>query len=282
MKNILKETLLLTIILTYLLYSLTNNEYITIKTIYSLNIWTHKILPTLFPTFIITDLLYNSNIPYYLDKYFHLSYIYLLSIISGSPSNAYMLNNYQTDITKHLATTKYTSLIFTFTFLRLIFNVKIALIIILCNILTNIILIKLLKPPKLTLTKNNSNPLNTLIKSITKNINTLITILGTVIFFNTLPISQIKNIYLRSFILSFLEITTSLNNLTTINLPLTFKLIFTIISISTCGLCIECQIKSIVNDTSLNYSKYLFYRFLHLIIFGFLTFITIAIYLINV
>ena len=77
MKNILKETLLLTIILTYLLYSLTNNEYITIKTIYSLNIWTHKILPTLFPTFIITDLLYNSNIPYYLDKYFHLNYIYL-------------------------------------------------------------------------------------------------------------------------------------------------------------------------------------------------------------
>ena len=279
MKNILKETILLTIIIIYFIYCLTNNEYLTTKTIYSITIWLKKILPTLFPTFIIADLIYHSNLPYYLNKYFHLNYIYLLSIISGSPSNAYILNKYNQDLTKLLAVTKYTSPIFTYTFLKLIFNSKIAFLIMLSNIISNLILIKIIKPPKLSFTKQNYSFFNTLITSIKKNINTLITILGTIIFFNTLPLTKIKNIYLKSFVLSLLEITTSLNHLSLINIPLTIKLIFTLISISTCGLCIECQIKSIINDTLINYPKYLFYRFLHLIIFFFITFLSITFFI---
>ena len=124
MKNILKNLLLLTILIIYFYYVLTNNEFITSKTIYSVTIWLHKILPTLFPTFIIVDLIYNSNIPYYVNKYGHFNYIYLLSIISGSPTNAYILNKYDGDLTKLLAVTKYTSPIFTYTFLKLIFNNK--------------------------------------------------------------------------------------------------------------------------------------------------------------
>ena len=276
MKNILKETTLFTILITYFIYCLTNNTYIVSKTIYSVNIWLHKIIPTLFPTFIIVDLIYSSNLPYYISKYLHLNYIYLLSIISGSPSNAYMLNKYDVDITKLLAVTKYTSPIFTYTFLKLIFNHQIALIIITCNILTNFILIKLLKPPKIPFTKQNNNILKTFITSLSKNINLLITILGTIIFFNTLPFTKITNPYLKGLILSILEITTSLNYLSITSIPLTIKLILAIISISTCGLCIECQIKSIINDTFINYSKYLKYRLFHLLIFFFLTFVTIT------
>ncbi len=277
MKNILKELILFTILLIYFIYCLTNNDYITTKTIYSVTIWLKKIIPTLFPTFIIVDLIYNSNLPYYINKYLHINYIYLLSIISGSPSNAYILNKYNIDITKLLAVTKYTSPIFTYTFLKVIFNSKIALIIMSCNIITNFILIKLINPPKISFTRQNISIFNTLINSITKNINTLIIILGTIIFFNTLPLNLIHNIYLKTFLLSILEITTSLSNLSTISMPLTLKLIFTIISISSCGLCIEAQIKSIINDTSINYPNYLLYRLIHLIIFFFLTFVTITI-----
>lgn len=279
MKNIIKEILLFTIITIYFVYCLNYNTYIKDQVIYSINIWITKILPSLFPTFIIVDIIYNSNIPYYLNKYLHINYIYIISIISGSPTNAHLLSNYNKDITKELSVTKYTSLLFTYTFLKQIFNVKLAITLILLNILSNIILIFFIKPKNVLIKKNKqTNPLNTLIKSISKNINTLITILGTIIFFNTLPTNQIKNIYCKTFLTSILEITTSLTHLSSINIPTNLKLFFTILSLSTCGLCIETQIKSIINDTCINYKKYVFYRLLHLIIFLTLTLIAIILF----
>ncbi len=278
MRNKLKEIILFTFILIYLIYTIKYTSYISKQTIYSVSIWLTKIIPSLFPTLIIIDLIHNSNIPYYIDKYLHINYIYIISIISGSPSNAYVLNKYNQDITKHLSTTKYTSIIFTYNYLKHIYNHQIALILIILNVLSNIILILIIKPQKLEIQRNKNKPiLNTIIQSITKNINTLITILGTIIFFNTLPITKIKNIYLKTLLLSILEITTSLNNLSTTNIPINIKLLFTIISLSTCGLCIETQIKSIINDTSINYSKYINYRLLHLVIYLVLTLITMTI-----
>lgn len=278
MKNIFKEFILLTILILYFTYSLLNNSFITEQTIYAFNIWLKKIIPSLLPTFIIVDLINKSNIPYYINKYFHINYIYFISIISGSPTNAYILNMYKEDTTKLLATTKYTSPIFTFTFLKLIFNTKIVLIIMFCNILANVILILLIRPPKIIFMKHNYNLINVFVNSISKNISTLIVILGTIIFFNTLPINLINNVYLKTGLFSILEITSSLNNLVLVNIPLNFKLLFTIISLSTCGLCIECQIKSIITDTYVNYLKYMKYRLYHLILFMFFTLILILIF----
>lgn len=272
MKNIIKEIILFTIIILYLIYCLTFSSYIKEQVIYSINIWITKIIPSLFPTFIIIDLIYNSNIPYYINKYLHINCLYILSIISGSPSNAYILKKNNIDITELLSVTKYTSLIFTYNYLKSIFNPNTAILLILLNILSNIILILIIKPQNNVESINKkTNPFTTIINSITKNINTLITILGTIIFFNTLPINLITNTYIKTFILSILEITTSLNNLNTIRIPLNMKLLFTVISLSTCGLCIESQIKSIINDTSINYNKYLTYRLIHLTIYLFLT-----------
>lgn len=272
MKNILKEFLLFTITFLYFLYIFNNNTYITQNIIETFNLWLTKIVPSLFPTFIIIDLIKYSNIPYYLSKYFHIDYIYIFSIISGSPSNAYLLKN-EKNISKQLATTKYPSFLFTYNFLKKIFNKNIAIIIIISNILSHIILIYFIKPPKKNYSPQNNNLFNILLKSIKTSLETLITILGTIIFFNTLPVSKIKNIYLKSFILSFLEITTSFNNLMQTSLPLNIKIFMSIITISTCGLCIECQIKSIINDTSLNFSTYLKYCLYNFIIFGTITFL---------
>ncbi len=268
MKNKLKEVLIFTIIITYLLYSLTFNSYIKEQVIFSIDIWITKIIPALFPTFIIIDLIYNSKIPYYINKYLHIDFLYIISIISGSPSNAYILKDRTDDITKQLSVTKYTSFVFTFTYLNFIFDKKIAWLLIITNIISNIILIIFIKPNSSILpNKKKTSFFNCIINSISKNINTLIIILGTIIFFNTLPINLINNIYIKSFILSLLEITTSLNNLSTCNLPFNIKLLFTIISLSTCGLCIESQIKSIISDTKYNYRQYLFYRMFHLALF---------------
>jgi hypothetical protein len=268
MKNILKEISIFTIIFLYFIYIIKYNSYITEQTIYSVNIWLNKILPTLFPTFIIVDIIYNTNLPYYIEKYLHINFIYIISILSGSPSNAYILNKYNQNITKILSVTKYTSPIFTYTFLKAIFNHKTAILLISLNILSNIILKLIIKPKNIKNKRTKQETLyTTIINSIKKNINTLITILGTIIFFNTLPIHLIKNNLIKGIILSILEITTSLNNLLTTTLPYNIKILLTIISLSTCGLCIETQIKSIINDTFINYKEYLLYRLLHIIIF---------------
>ena len=268
MKNILKEIFIFTIIFLYFIYIIKYNSYITEQTIYSVNIWLNKILPTLFPTFIIVDIIYNTNLPYYIEKYLHINFIYIISILSGSPSNAYILNKYNQNITKILSVTKYTSPIFTYTFLKAIFNHKTAILIISLNILSNVILKLIIKPKNIKYKRIKQETIYTTItNSIKKNINTLITILGTIIFFNTLPIHLIKNNLIKGIILSILEITTSLNNLLTTTLPYNIKILLTIISLSTCGLCIETQIKSIINDTFINYKEYLLYRLLHTIIF---------------
>lgn len=267
MKNITKDLLLFTIIILYLFYCLTYNTYIKEQVIYSINIWITKIIPSLFPTFILIDIIYNSNIPYYINKYLHINFIYIISIISGSPSNAYILSKEKQDITKILSVTKYTSLIFTYTYLKMIYKNKIAIILIILNILSNIILTLLIKPKNtLNTINNNNNIYNTIITSIKNNINTLITILGTIIFFNTLPFTLIKNIYLKTFILSILEITTSLNNISLANIPLNIKLLSTVISLSTCGLCIESQIKSIISDTNIKYKNFFLARIIQLLI----------------
>ena len=276
MKNKIKDFILFTILVIYFYFCITNNLYIKNQIIYSFNIWITKIIPSLFPTFIIIDIIYNSNIPLYIEKYLHINCFYILSIISGSPSNAYILNKYNTNITKQLSITKYTSPIFTYYYLKAIFNHKIALLLLFTNILSNIILSLLIKPKNIIYKPNNKQNIFMLLStSIKNNISNLISILGTIIFFNILPINLINNKYLKTTILSILEITTSLENLSTITLPLNIKLLFTSISISTCGLCIETQIKSIVNDTHINYKQYIYYRLLHLIIFLMLNYITI-------
>lgn len=267
MKNIIKETLIFTVLTLYLFYSIKYNSYIVLKVSNTIEIWINKIIPSLFPTLIIVDIIYNTKIPLYIEKYLHINSLYILSIISGSPTNAYILTNYNEDITKHLSVTKYTSPIFTYTFLKAIFNTKTALILMSLNILSNIILIILIKPKKLKYTYQKKEISTIITNSIKKTINTLITILGTLIFFNTLPTNLIKNKYLKTIILSITEITTSLTNLTNITLPINYKILFTIISLSTCGLCIETQIKSIISDTQINYNKYINYRLFHLLIY---------------
>lgn len=274
MKQTIKELFIFTILVISFIYISSYNNYISNQIIYSVNIWLTKIVPTLFPTFILVDIIYNSNIPKILNKKFHINYLYILSIISGSPSNAYILNNYNHDLTKLLSVTQYTSIIFTYTYLNLIFTKSQAITIIILNILTSFILIKFIKPPKIEYINTQTTYTNTILKSINKSITTLINILGTIIFFNILPINLIENIYIKSFLLSILEITSSLTNLSILNLPFYIKLILTCISVSTCGLCIFCQIKSIINDTKCNYKKYLIYRLLHLILFTILCLLT--------
>lgn len=271
MKKLIREVILLSIIALYFIYFINYNMYIKEQVLYSFKIWLNGVIPALFPTFIIIDFICNTNIPYYIEKYFHINLYYILSIIGGSPANILMIKNYASDKTKVLTVSKYVSLMFLYTNLKNIFSSYIAIIVIICNIVANLILMIFIKP-KIRINKDNNKSLLNVISNIREHMITLLAILGIIIFFNTLPVFLIKNKYIYSLILSLMEITIFFNYIYIANLSLKFKLLLCIIAISTCGLCIECQIKSIMIDTSINYKYYFWCRLWHLLIFMFLVF----------
>ena len=234
MKNTLKEILFFTFILLSYIYIISNINYITNQIINTLNIALHKIIPILLPTILLSNMLYSSNIPYYINKYLKINPTYILSIITGSPTNAVILNKYNIDLTKQLSLTNYPSLLFIYNYLKIIFNKNISLILIILNIISNIILFFIIKPSKLPL---------------------------------------INNLFLKSTILSITEITSSLNNLSIISLPINIKILLSIITISTTGLCIQTQILNITNN--INIKEYIKNRLLHLVIYLILTYLFI-------
>ena len=267
MKNTLKQLLIFTLILISYIYIITNIKYITKETLNILKISIYNIIPILFPTLILSNILYSSKIPYIINKYLHINPIYILSIITGSPTNASILKNYK-DITKILSLTNYPSLIFIYTYINQIFNKKISILLIILNIISNIILYFIIKPNKLNYQNTNNISLT---NAITASAHTIINIIASCLFYAILPTSLINDPYIKSFLLSITELTSSLNNLSIINIPSNIKLFFTIITISTTGLCIQTQILSIIKD--INIKEYIKNRLLHLAIYLTLTFI---------
>lgn len=267
MKNFIKEICIFTILVICLLFILQNPLYLKEQTIYAMELWLTKVVPILFPTFILNDFLFQSSFLYKIQKKAKINLFYIISMISGCPANAYIVKEEKRNMTKLLAVNKYPSFVFTFSFLTLIFSKKEALLLIVFNILCNSILVFFIKPPHLQIEIPKVSFFEQLITSIKKAGQTLITIAGTILFFNLLPISYMNNPYIKTILLSLLEITSSFQNLSTVTLPYSFKLFATILTLSTCGLCIDAQIKSIVNDTIFKYKDFIKYRLLHLILF---------------
>ena len=272
MKNTLNTFIFFTLLLLSYIYILTNINYITKQTINTLIILINNVIPILLPTLILSNLLINSNLPYLINKYFHINPIYILSIITGSPTNASILSNYN-NITKLLSLTNYPSLLFIYNYLTKIYNNKLSILLILLNILSNIIIYYIIKPNKLTFTYNKQPFVTSLTNSIKQTTNTLLIIITSTILYSILPTSLIQNKYLKTLLLSITEISSSLHNLTYINIPLNIKLLFTCTTISTTGLCIQTQIVSITNN--INIKEYIKNRLLHLVIYLILTYITI-------
>ena len=266
MKKYVQDVSLLSILVIFLVFIITSNYYVTDMVYYSINMWIKRIVPTLLPTFIIVDLFYNSNIPYLVQKYLHFNPLYIISIISGSPTNAYVLKE-ANNCEKALAVTKYTGFIFTILSLKNIFDNHIVLLLILFNILCNFILVLFIKPGSFYINRKHISFVNCFVQSIKNGMVILINILGFVIFFNILPINYIDNQLIKGILYSMSEVTTSFAYLSYTTLGFPIKLFLAIISMSSCGLCISLQIKSIISDTNFNYKQYIKYRLIHLILF---------------
>lgn len=272
MKN---KLIKLTIIIFFILIFIKKD--IMYYTIYNTTIlWFKTIVPNLLPMFIITSLVIKSNLIINIcnlfgnifNKIFKCSkygiFIYFLSLFTGSPSNAkYILdlvnNNF---ISKSLSdklllfTTNYNPLLIyslLTNFLSKSISIRIIIIIIISNIIVGLLNRNILYEEIEFKYKNNCINLPMIIKDT---IDTLLMILGVLIFFNILiNLLPIHNLLIKNIINGFLEITTALKGLEYLSINNNIKILLSVIYLSFNGLSIHTQIKSILPDT--NYKLFL-------------------------
>ena len=269
MKNILYK--LTVIIFLILIFFKKEVMYITIYE--TTLIWFKNIVPNLLPMFIVTSYIINSNLifnicnilGYPFKKIFKTSiygvYVFILSLFTGTPSNAKYLkdlqdNNLISSKEKDkllLFTLNYNPILIT-SLLTLYLTKQTSYIILFIVIISNIFIGILNRNIKCNILQANYNIKKQTLSQIVKNtIDTLLMILGTLIFFNIIiNILPIKNPLIKNILNGFLEITTALKDLQYLNLSPNIKTLLTIIYLSFGSLSIHMQIKSILPDTNYN------------------------------
>lgn len=254
----------------------------------------YNVLPTLLPMFIINDILLNYNFGYYINKIFNTifykifkmskdaTYILIMACFSGTPTNAYLTTNLvkNHNLPKEeagiiLAYAFFINPLFLYNMLNNIFNnsnlsFKIILICYLTNFLIAFFYRKypyqINKPFEFKKSLSFSKALN---NSLKKSMATLLTILGTIIFY--LVISEGINLFIKNDILNcifngFLEITGGLNKLAFLNISLNLKKILAIIFISFGSLSIHSQIKGIILEEKIPFHYFFKTRFIQIIL----------------
>ncbi|MBQ9834569.1 MAG: hypothetical protein IJO33_05190 [Bacilli bacterium] len=270
-----QDILIITIIILIIAYILIYNQKITLIIKDSTILWFNKVFPSLFPMFILNDLLLSYHIDYYICKIFKKNglkyYVFIMSLLSGSPSSAYIIKRLYDDkiidkynANKLLSFTYFSSPLFLITMLSFLFTNKTTIIkIILIHYLSNFIIsffYKIETNDKLSykVTKDfGSNFAN----AINKAINTLLMILGILTFYIIISYIFIDifnlNSITSSMIKGILEVTQGLTFLNELFINEKLKIILATLYINFGGLSIHSQIKSIISDTSINYKYFL-------------------------
>lgn len=262
-----------------------NNKEVAKVILDAVNLFFKKVFVSLFPMFIINDILICVNVPFYFYKIFNklfktifktsgiCAYVFIMSLVSGTPSNAYILkslvNNKKItakEASHYLYFTYFSNPLFLTLILSSLFESTIVLKIILIHYLSNIIIGVLVRKKAPNISNNkimleNQNIGDSIIKSINKSVTTLLMILGTIVFYMLLTFILTNlfevNPLLKVLISSFLEITNGLNSLANISLANKLKEIIAVATISFGGLSINTQIKSILEETPIEYKYFL-------------------------
>ena len=254
-------------------------------TIYNTTIiWFKNIVPNLLPMFIITSFIVSSNLIINICNIFGKSFkrlfntsiygffVFILSLFTGSPSNGkYIKDLLDNNLVSNkemnkllLFTNNYNPLLILtlLSFLGKSISNKVLLTIILSNIIVGIIY----RNKENILINNNYISKKIDISNIIKStMDTLFMILGTLIFFNIIiNLLPINNLIIKNIFNGFLEITTALTNLKTINISNNIKIYLSLIYLSFGGLSIHMQIKCILPN--MNYISFLKSRILTIFI----------------
>ena len=262
------------------------------ETIYnSSKLWFYNLVPSILPMYLLIDIIINYDLlkPFnYIIKIFKIdnitSTIFLLSILSGFPSNSKYIKSY---LDNNIITTLDANSLLTFTHfsnplfivesigVNFLHNKSIGIIILISHYLGNIILGIVNKDNcimnKNKLIKNKKNSfVTTLSNSITNTINILILLYGIITFFmiitSLINENRTINPIINSLICGILEITNGINLVSNLSISLVLKGIIITFFLSFGGLCIHMQVFSILKDYKLKYLNYLKIRIVHGII----------------
>ena len=277
-----------------------------VKSIYkSSTIWFYNIVPTIFPIYIIVDLLLNYNAINYLSQLFgkfmerffkmkkETSFVFLLSIISGFPSNSKYLKSLldkkiinQKEAIKLLTFTHFGNPLFIIESIGVIFlhNKTIGILILTVHYLTNFIIgffnrnyyVNFENENKYQSKEKNSF-INCLTNSIFNTLKILFLLYGIITFFmiittilkEVLPFSN----NFTNIICGLLEMTQGIYYISYSKIPLLLKATFITFFLSFGGFSIHLQVFSILKDYKLQYSNYLLARVIHGIIASSLVFL---------
>lgn len=285
MKYILKKSIILVLTFVFLILLFKDPSISKESIAKSFSLWINNLVPSLFPMIIINEILINYSFPSVIcsifykpfNKIFKLSYngtyLFVMSTFIGTPANAILLKNMLDkkmvqieEINKLLYVCYFSNPLFLYNMLSLIFsNKKIVLFLLVSHYLANFIILFLIRNKYQANTDNKikieSVSLSKLLpNAIKKAFNSLIVVLGVISFY-----LLISDYFLTTTIFKgLLEITTGLNSLI-INQS-SSKKILAIIIINFGGLSIFTQIKSILEDTNLNFINYFKGRILQIII----------------
>ncbi len=306
MKRNIYNLLIIFILFLFLISLLIFSNDVLTTVILGIKIWKENIFTSLFPFFVITDLLINYGFIDLIGEIFkkitnklfslpgETSFIIIASMFSGFPSSAKfikgLLDNKKINTNEAeylLSFTHFPNPLFVIGVIgKNILKSKILGIIILISIFLGNIIIGLFLKNKHTIKQTSIDIKNTLRKisqknksnnfvkilteSIIKTINILLLLLGIIISFLiiTVILQNILNLnkFNTTIISGLLEMTSGINNVTYLNISPILKVILITIFISFGGISIHLQVMSILVDDNVRYKYYLSCRILHAII----------------
>ena len=281
-----------------------NKSLISKTIITSFDIWFNTLVPSMFPMFILSDILINCNFTIYIpkkivnfiSKIFNISsssvLIVFLSMISGFPTNAINIRNSfdnnmisKSEAEHLLLFNHFANPLFVLETVGTFYlnNNKYGIIILISLILGSFIIGILFR------NKNHSTPVNYISKNdncqnfgtilseaIKKCINSLLMISGTVTLFlilSTLIINVFNlNNYIAILVQGTLEMTMATSFLSSLNINDIVKVVLATSIIAFGGLSIHLQVISILDD-KVGYRNYFIGRLFHALISGFISFI---------
>lgn len=295
------------IIITLLLYMcisiFMNSKEITNSIIFSFDIWKNSIFPSLFPLFVISNILINygfvdivSTILYPISKIFKVSssscFVIVMGLLSGFPSSSKYVSELvkqniisKNEASKVLTFTHFSNPLFVINTIGISFlnSYKLGLLILFIHYISNFIVGFIFRNYKVdinnnTIKNNYNNSLGKVITdSISSSINTLFLILGTVSFFliittiinNSIPL----NSFFSSIISGIFEMTQGLKYVSLLDISLKIKCVLSVMFISFGGISIHIQTFSIINESGIKYLPFFIARIIHALIAGILMFI---------
>ncbi len=298
---------IITLLLSIAVFILTQSQAVMSSVIFSFQIWKNNIFPSLFPFFLLSELLIQYGFVEFLGELLkplmnrvfrisnHTAFIFVMSIISGFPSNAKYTKalleekkiNDQ-EATKILLFTHFSNPVFILGAVSISFlgNKEIGGLILICHYLTNIILGILFRnyhpSPKTNchvsilkaihhlnqkrISQKESFPV-IFTNALNHTIQTLLFILGVTTSFLIITTLLNQQLHLpplqQSILNGFFEMTQGLKYISMLNIPLKMKGVLTVMILSFGGFSVHMQLIGLLSKTKIKYFPYLTARILH-------------------